>query len=161
LGEIQDARAVEPLIAVLKDIDSNVRSNAAEALGNIKDARAVEPLIAAMQDEASGVRKAAARALGEIQDARAATALITALKNKDLEVISQVYDFFICRGESGSVAILIETLDIYGDSQMAEYFLNSGNWQLKAAATYWAKKKGFEILPDNIGFGGRSWGSKK
>ena len=51
LGEIGDARAVEPLIAELRDAyeDSLGRLHgigAAEALGEIGDARAVEPLIA-------------------------------------------------------------------------------------------------------------------
>jgi HEAT repeat protein len=47
LGEIGDARTVEPLIAVLKDKDRDVRWHAASALGEIGDARAVDPLIAA------------------------------------------------------------------------------------------------------------------
>ncbi|HHT9120077.1 MAG TPA: HEAT repeat domain-containing protein [Candidatus Hypogeohydataceae bacterium YC41] len=43
--------AVEPLIATLKDGDSHVRQNAAEALGRIKDTSAVEPLIAALKQD--------------------------------------------------------------------------------------------------------------
>jgi len=50
LGEIGDARAVEPLIAALKDKDREMRETAAKALGEIGDARAVEPLIAALKD---------------------------------------------------------------------------------------------------------------
>jgi HEAT repeat protein len=54
---------VEPLIAALKDKDSDVRKAAAEALGKIGDPRAVEPLIAALKDAEWHVRKAAAKAL--------------------------------------------------------------------------------------------------
>jgi HEAT repeat protein len=42
---------VEPLIAALKDENSDVRQAAAKALGKIGDPRAVEPLIAALSDE--------------------------------------------------------------------------------------------------------------
>jgi HEAT repeat protein len=61
LGKIP--RAVEPLIAALKDEDVNVRWPAARALGEIKDPRAVEPLIAALKDEELHVRWPAAEAL--------------------------------------------------------------------------------------------------
>ena len=67
LGEIKDPRAVEPLIATLKnDKNGYVRAMAAWALGEIKDPRAVEPLIAALSDESHGVRKSAPLALREI-----------------------------------------------------------------------------------------------
>jgi HEAT repeat protein len=64
LGRIGDPRAVEPLIAALKEEDG--RSSAARAPGEIGDARAVEPLIFALKDEDIGVRSAAAKALDEI-----------------------------------------------------------------------------------------------
>ena len=92
LGKIGDARAVEPLVAALKDQDSNARQGAAEALGRIGDARAVEPLIAALKEGAgvgrvaalnSNARQAAAGALGQIGDARAVEPLIAALRDQD------------------------------------------------------------------------------
>ena len=75
------APAVEPLIAALKDKDSDVRYAAAKALGEIKDPRAVEPLIAALKDESSSVRRAAAEALGKIGDPRAVEPLIAVPKD--------------------------------------------------------------------------------
>jgi len=72
--------AVEPLIVALKDSDSNVRRLAAGALGQIGDARAVEPLIAARTDSNWELRQAAARALEQIGDARAVEPLVAALK---------------------------------------------------------------------------------
>ena len=56
LGEIGDARAVEPLCAALRDKDVDVREAAAEALGKIGDARAAVPLRSALGDEDSDVR---------------------------------------------------------------------------------------------------------
>jgi HEAT repeat protein len=110
LGETKDARAVEPLIAILKDgkcgstsvnalvkigkpaveplmtalKDENpiARRNAAMALGKIKDASAVNPLITALKDENPIVRRNAAVALGEINDTSATEPLTAALNDK-------------------------------------------------------------------------------
>jgi HEAT repeat protein len=87
LGRIEDARAVEPLIAALKCGQTYPeREAAAMALGWLKDARAVEPLIAAFEDDHGGnllVRVEAARALARIGDARAMAPLRAALGDKD------------------------------------------------------------------------------
>jgi len=65
LAEIGEP-AVEPLIAVLKDSDENVRNLAIVSLGDIGDARAVEPLIHALKDSSKKVRSFAAKALKKI-----------------------------------------------------------------------------------------------
>ena len=53
LGSIADTRAVEPLIAALKDREEFVADEAATALGKLGDRRAVEPLIAVVKDRNS------------------------------------------------------------------------------------------------------------
>lgn len=83
LGQIGDSRAVEPLVAVLKDKDeySSLRLDAARALGQIGDTRAVEPLIVALKDQELGKRRSlVARALGQIGDTRAVEPLIAVLE---------------------------------------------------------------------------------
>src|SRR4030065_23464 len=63
LGEIRDARTVEPLIAILKDEScGGTAANALVKIGKL----AVEPLIAALKDKDAIVRMNAATALGEI-----------------------------------------------------------------------------------------------
>lgn len=81
LGQLGDARAVEPLIAALKN--ERVCRDAAIALGQIGDARAVEPLIAVAEDWTKhySVRIFVARALGQLGDNRAVDPLIAILKN--------------------------------------------------------------------------------
>jgi HEAT repeat protein len=81
LGYIGDRRAIEPLIAALKDKDPHVRNRAAGGLGNpaIEDARVVEPLIAALNDEFWRVRATAVVGLGGTKDPRAFELLIAAL----------------------------------------------------------------------------------
>ena len=80
--------AVEPLIAVLKDSDENVRNLAIVSLGDIGDARAVEPLIAVLKDSDANVRNLAIVSLGDIGDARAVEPLIHALKDSNKKVRS-------------------------------------------------------------------------
>jgi HEAT repeat protein len=84
LEEKGDTKAIEALIAALKDNDSNARRRAADDLGELKDKRAVEPLIAALKDSDSSVRKSAAKALGKIKDSRAVDPLIQALKDEEI-----------------------------------------------------------------------------
>jgi HEAT repeat protein len=94
LGDIGDARAVEPLIATLGEeyLPYGTYISAHEAIGEalvkIGDARAVEPLIEALGggDEESDVRRVAAKALGEFGDARAVEPLIEALGDEDEDV---------------------------------------------------------------------------
>jgi HEAT repeat protein len=91
LGQIGDARAVEPFIAALVfrgqfDFDKTwnhaLRSNVARALGRIGDKRALEPLLTALKDSnVLGIQSAAAEGLGQLGDARAVEPLVTALSN--------------------------------------------------------------------------------
>lgn len=79
LGEIGDARAVDPLIAVLQDDNEDVRRAAAEALGKIRDKRAVEPLLEIFKDSEVWW---AAEALGELGDKRAVEPLIRVVNSR-------------------------------------------------------------------------------
>ena len=67
LGDLNDRRAVEPLIMALKDSDSDVRYSAANALRELKDRRAVEPLKELLADPDNNPRKAAEAAIREIK----------------------------------------------------------------------------------------------
>lgn len=71
LGEIGDLRAVDPLIAVLRDEDWRVRRDAADALGKLADVRAVKSLTAALYDKNAQVRQSATQALAQIDTPRA------------------------------------------------------------------------------------------
>jgi HEAT repeat protein len=104
------APAVAPLIAVLKDSDSDVRKAGAWALGKIGDARAAEPLIAALKDRNKDVRKAATKALGQIGDARGVEPLVAALKDTDLYVRYGAADALGQIGDARAVEPLIAAL---------------------------------------------------
>jgi HEAT repeat protein len=78
------AKAVDPLIDVLKNGNGDARRAAAFALGELRDKRAVEPLVLVMQtDDVYAVRTAAATALGNLKDARAVWVLVATLRMRD------------------------------------------------------------------------------
>jgi len=152
------APAVEPLIKMLKDDSWRVRRRAVRTLAKIRDPRAIEPLVASMKaDDDNYVRKSAAGAIGEINDPRAGEILIPALKNRDWEVIEGAYCFFIRRGEPGSEAVLIETLNRTWNKRMVVDFLNSDNRQLEEAAADCAKKRSYSI-PSAVDWVVPKWG---
>jgi HEAT repeat protein len=143
LGQIGDVRAVEPLIAALKNSKIVVGQAAAGALGQIGDARAVEPLIAALKgkkydvckaavaalakigvlalepliaalkDSRWDVREAVAGVLGEIGDARAAEPLIFALNDSDNNVRKAAVGALGQIGDVRSIEPLIAALSRY------------------------------------------------
>lgn len=82
LGNVGNARAVDPLISALDD-EQGVNEMAALALGEIGDPRAVEPLTAKLNDENWELRSSAAKALGKIGDDRAVDPLINLLRDKN------------------------------------------------------------------------------
>jgi HEAT repeat protein len=86
LSHIDDPRVVKPLIAMLRDVDANVRTNAVEALGRIADARAADPLIATLKDKDNRVRAAAVESLGKIGDAKAVQPLAKLLNDDSWNV---------------------------------------------------------------------------
>jgi HEAT repeat protein len=86
LGQINDTRALEILIAVLESSDTQARREAAAALGQIEDTRTVEALIAALKDPDISLRENAADAFRLISDPRATDPLIAALRDSDVWV---------------------------------------------------------------------------
>jgi HEAT repeat protein len=86
---LNEARAVDPLIARLSDARWEVRVAVAEALGNLGDPRAVDPLLAALSDANWWVRKTTASVLGALGDPRAILSLRALLADPIPEVIQQ------------------------------------------------------------------------
>ena len=82
LGQLEDAQAVEPLIAALEDANEDMRQVAAKGLGQLGDIRAVEPLLSLLKGSRRGYEydaQAAIEALGNLGDTRAIEILIAKL----------------------------------------------------------------------------------
>jgi HEAT repeat protein len=90
LIEIPDPRAIDALVAALRDDDDLVRVNAALALGEFQGrpelATIVGPLTGALRDRSSLVRAMAASALARAKDPGAVPALIDALDDESENV---------------------------------------------------------------------------
>ena len=73
LGGFKERRVVEPLIAVLENMDEmkSIRAAAAFSLGALKDERASASLLTALSDENAEIRLQAAAALGKLKDTKA------------------------------------------------------------------------------------------
>jgi len=151
--------AVKPLTALLNDQDWHIRRRAARTLGEIHDPGSDEALVTAMKkDQDCCVREFSAKALGEIRDPRASEILTAALKERNMEVVTGAYRFFIMKGESGTEVILIEVLNQNANKKMIMDFLNSGNPQLGEAALQRAKSCGYSVSQTSDWVGPR-WGT--
>lgn len=131
LEEIGSARAVEPLIWILKD-NGKARSKAARALGKIGDVRAVEPLIEALQYTFDpSVQAHAAEALGKIRDSRAVVPLIHALKYKDKHVQDKVAEVLGKMGDPRAAEAVIDWLFTSGSRGTISTQLELTSWTEK------------------------------
>jgi HEAT repeat protein len=152
----------DAIIAATKDPNSQVRETAVDVLGQMlsSEGQAVEALTAAMKDSDSHVRYLAATRLGESYSPDAHGVLLAALRDHDMEVIINVYDFFIHQGEPNSEDTLIEALDRSGDLKMAQAFLNCGNSKLEQSALSWAADNHVQIVT-GPGTVWTKWGDKR
>lgn len=103
--------AVEPLIRALDDNNSNVRWEAADILGAIGNSSAADPLFEATKDRDSVVRKVAAQALAKLGDIRATEPLIVILKSDSASDRADAADALGDLNDSGAVEPLIIALD--------------------------------------------------
>ncbi len=87
LGDLKNEISIPALIRALQeDVNTYVRSAAAEALGHIGSSEAIFPLMDALHDPSSFVRRAAAIALGQMQAKEAQGALLQALDDPNFYV---------------------------------------------------------------------------
>jgi HEAT repeat protein len=110
LVDLGDPRAIEPLIAALRDENSLVHKEAARALGELGVPRVWKRLIAVLRDGDSAVRQAVAEALGRIGDPRAVEPLMVALQDGDSAVCRAAAEALGLIGDSRAVEPLIATL---------------------------------------------------
>ncbi len=111
LGKLQDVRAVQPLVEIVKESDiQQVRKGAMTALGQIRNQHALEPLLALVKDEDPMLRMWAVDALGEIGDARALEPAIVLLGDQNTNVRQSAAEALGKIRDSGSVGSLIRTL---------------------------------------------------
>ena len=114
-------KAVDPLIALLMDEDSDVRVHAATALGWVGGHEAVQPLLVALNDENQYVRRYAARALCWVVDQSAIESLIEGLKDTDAYVRQYVARALGWSQDNRAIRPLVELLMIEQSEDVREY----------------------------------------
>ncbi|HWN70935.1 MAG TPA: HEAT repeat domain-containing protein [Haliangium sp.] len=146
LGELRDARAVEPLLACLSDGASSLelRDDAAFALGHIGDSRAVEPLLACLQDSSppdDELSRSALTALGRIRDARVIEPLLACLERF---APTSVMNEAVC-------ASIVQTLGLFRDERIIQPLLDRLTVDLRLeAANQKANDEMYPWLPATI-----------
>jgi HEAT repeat protein len=118
LGELGDARAIEPLVAALVEKDENVWARVRDALtkidpdwrGNKAAAGALPYCLTGLGNTDAALRKKAAWILGTIGDARAVAPLIMTLADKDADVRAQAAWALGAIGDGQAVEPLLAAL---------------------------------------------------
>ncbi|MCX7958791.1 MAG: HEAT repeat domain-containing protein [Deltaproteobacteria bacterium] len=116
LGKMQDKRAVDVLIANLKDDDYAIKGACAIALGNIGDPKATRPLIELLKDPEALVRKEAVKALIKLSsNKQTMDDLVNTFKNTDDSMLKM-----------GIIAIFGELRDDNALKELAEGLSDKG-----------------------------------
>ena len=158
LGGTGDERYLDILISTLKnDRDPNVRGHAADALATsvehgrhgvqadpAEEPRIIESLISALSDEDSNVQGWAAWSLSRTKAPKAQQALAEATAGKDLKTVAENYSSLIRK--KGNEMLLVMALLKYGNKDMAQRFVNSGNVLLDTVASKWALDSGYHFF---------------
>lgn len=112
LMSLEDTRAVEHLIPLLKDESVRVRPAVAQALGHYEQVEAVPALLDSLANDPSpGVRAASAHALTWIDDSGVTMALISALSDSDSHVRDAACNSLIRKTEEFVAEALLPMLD--------------------------------------------------
>ncbi len=143
--------AVNPLIGVLKDGDTKVRSRAANKLGYLGDRSAEAGLVGLLTRSEANTASIALARLYQDQPTKL-THYLTSTKT------FRVYYGLVYLGFPETVNALASALHRVGDLTMAEFFLNCGNPTLEKAAEDWADDHGYSVI-SVPGSGDGTWGS--
>jgi HEAT repeat protein len=125
----QEREAIETLLSLLKDDDSDVRDSASESLGKLGNAsvEVLSELLNLLKDDDSNVRESAAIALGELENATAEvlSGLLNLLKADDSDIR---FGAVVALGElkNASAEVLSGLLNLLKDDDLNVRFRAGG-----------------------------------
>lgn len=138
------APAVEPLLAIAGTGDETTRDLVTYVLGRIRDPRAEAFLLGRLKSPGTTLTPtglleadALARVFGDEVDR-----LLPLLQSK--ETVAIAYGL-VGLGQAGTEAALSDALMQFGDLDLATFYLNSGNPDLRSAALDWAHANGYQL----------------
>jgi len=160
LGRIGDPRAIAPLMAYVQRWYGTVLDSCIVGLGLV-GAPAVGPLIEALGTGASSKRHELADALCRIRDPRVDSVLTSALVTEDLAIISGAASWYIARGESAYVPLLLKAAEAMGGLAGGVYlgFINSGQPELVHAGREYCRRQHLTLVPMDGRGDWPAWGS--
>jgi HEAT repeat protein len=143
LGRIGDTSVNQKLLGLCESDNWEIRNGAVRALGKyINNDTVSKKITEALHDSNFTVRRSAAEML--LKSGRHEE-LMTVFDSKNLDIIANLYEFYMNQDIAGKEDLLIQALNTYGSEQMATSFLNSQNYTLSIAASEWADNNGFKI----------------
>ena len=135
LAKSCEARAIEPLLAALKeDKDAEVRLAAAAALGQLGSVESVDPMIEALSDTDARVRAQLGHSLGSFTVHRARNAVLNVLVNPGGAEIKDAADL---RARCLGILVVNQMIDVRFSRKAIGFlfgFLDHQDPQLKAIA---------------------------
>lgn len=126
---------IEPLESALCEPDAETK--------DLKDATDI--LLSTLQDADADVRRYAASTISSCTKSVFGNAIAARIEQHDLLVVAGAHRQLMASGQVPE-ELLIESLDSYGDDQMALDFLGSKNEKLKSAARRWISAHRIELV---------------
>lgn len=156
VARVAGADWVAPLTAQLTGEHATAARRMLVAIGQ----PAVGKLVPLLKSKKYAVRQAAAEILVEIERGAPGSVdrLMSSIRKKDYKDVARYYLFYIKLGKSGTEGVLRTALLKHGTKSMALDYLNCGNSKLEAAATTWAHRHGYIVVPGIGSSGGPTWG---
>jgi HEAT repeat protein len=107
LGDLQSAKAVPPLLRMLRERDDDLRIGAINALGCIRSAASTQAVTEALQDKNTNVRWGAVNALGNLRSQETAEALIDLVISEPEETVKNRAIYTLITMGSAKVADIL------------------------------------------------------
>jgi len=148
---IDDPRALQTMIALLKDDDPIVRLKAVRAVGKYLRQQSVEHLLPLLQDKDRNVRKAAAETLQDFHEPRLVEAFIAALQDDNNDVQKLAAKALGRLGDSRAIEPLKALLD-HWDSELEQTaaealdMLGFSPGQDYISAQYWIARQDWDSV---------------
>ncbi len=147
-------KVVDPLINALNGTDSKTKWGATKALVRI-GSPAVEPLSKALGNNETRVQAAIALEIIGTPTAKEAVNKFINEYQADLKYIADNYKEIIKKENiEGREFLLVLALERYGDNEMVNTFLETGNPVLRDAASYWAERHHGNVMTSGSGSSG-------
>jgi HEAT repeat protein len=147
LGTRKDNRIEDVLLLALKVESWSVKTTAAKNLLKYDSKKSTEGILEALGKSNATIKKDLAKICSATKNKEIIRYFDTALEKRDLPIIAGAYKYYLQKKLDNNEGKLLDALREYGDRDMAEDYLNSGNQRFISETIGWARSKGYIIAP--------------